>query len=225
MRKRTLNPKTVSSANSLCAIVPGTFRHAAADRLTGLLQHIKRLGRHTCVLIAAASLWQLAAGGAYAVTATTVPISAELGTSIARDLFPLTISLNQGKLFLTEPALLFLDQQRVGMQVRFQAYDHRPQQSIAVSELGRAQLSGTLDYDPVSRQVLLVDPRIDKIQFDSDNAATRRFLADIQAAWSAQITNPVRSALPQHPYLIPIRNNIQDLAYDGKSITLTLSYQ
>lgn len=160
-----------------------------------------------------------------AATVTTVPISAELGTNIARDLFPVTIKLSQGNLFLTEPTLLFLDPQRVGMQVKFQAYDHRPQQGIAVSETGSAQLSGALGYDPVTRQILLLDPRIDNIEFDGNNDATRRFLAAMQAAWSEQITNPLRSALPPHPYLLPIRNNIQSLSYDSKNIVLTLAYQ
>lgn len=175
------------------------------------------------ILVLCCSLF--AAVRTQAVTNTTVPISAELGTSIASDLFPVTIKLSQGNLFLTEPALLFLDKQRVGMQVRFQAYDHRPQQGIAVSETGRAQLSGTLGYDAANRQVLLLDPRIDDIQFDKNNDVTRRFLAEMQAAWSAQVTDPLRSVLPPHPYLIPFRNNIQDLSYDGKHITVTLSYQ
>jgi hypothetical protein len=39
---------------------------------------------------------------------TTVPISAELNTGIAGDLFPLTIKLTGGILFLTEPVALFL---------------------------------------------------------------------------------------------------------------------
>lgn len=182
-----------------------------------------RLRMVTLVVLACCLLH--AAGRTYAATSATVPISAELGTSIARDLFPVTIELRQGKLFLTEPALLFLDPRRVGMQVRFQAYDHRPEQGIALSETGSAQLSGALGYDPVNRQILLLDPSIDRIQFDKSNTVTQRFFAEMQAAWTAQITNPLRSTLPPHPYLLPIRNNIQELSYDGKNITLTLSYQ
>lgn len=172
----------------------------------------------TCCLV-------LVASRAFAATGATVPISAELGTSIASDLFPVTLKLKEGNLFLTAPALLFLDPQRIGMQVRFQAYDHRPQQGIALSETGSAQLSGAPDYDPASRQILLLDPRIDSIRFDRNNEATRRFLAEMQAAWTAQVDNPLRSVLPPHPYLLPVRNNIQDISYDGTSITLTLSYE
>lgn len=167
----------------------------------------------------------LVVGRAHAVVSTTVPISAELGTSIAGDLFPVTIKLSPGNLFLTEPILLFLDQGRVGIQVRFQAYDHRPQLGIAISEMGRAHFSGTLDFDPVKRQVLLHDPRIDKLEFDKKNDVTQRVLAQLRAAWSAQVTNPIRSEIPPHPYLVPFRNNIQDLSYDGKNIILTMSYE
>lgn len=140
-------------------------------------------------------------------------------------MFPVTIKLSQGNLFLTEPTILFLNPQRVGLRLGFQAYDHRPQLGIAVSETGSAQLSGALGYDPVTRQILLLDPRIDNVEFDGNNDATRRFLAAMQAAWAEQVTNPLRAVLPPHPYLLPIRNNIQSLAYDGTNIVLTLAYE
>ncbi len=162
---------------------------------------------------------------AYPVTGTTVPISAELSTSIAGDLFPVTLKLSKGNLFLTEPVVLFLDKGRIGMQVRFQAYDHRPAQNVAISEMGRAVFSGKIGYEPGTRQILLHDPRIDKLEFDRKNEITQRFLAQLKEAWSMQVTNPIRSELPPHPYLLPFKDNIQDLSYDGKNINLTMSYE
>jgi len=162
---------------------------------------------------------------AYAAAGTTVPISAELGTSIAADLFPVTVKLTPGNLFLTEPLLLFLDKGRIGMQVRFQAYDHRPAQGIAISEMGRGRFSGKIGYDRGTRQVLLHDPRIDELEFDKKNDVTQRLLTQLKAAWSAQVTNPIRTELPPHPYILPFKNNIQDLSYDGKVINLAISYE
>jgi hypothetical protein len=162
---------------------------------------------------------------AYSVAGTTVPISAELATSIAGDLFPVTVKLSKGNLFLTEPVVLFLNKGRIGMQVRFQAYDHRPAQGIAISEMGRAVFSGKIGYDPGTRQILLHEPRIDKLEFDQKNDVTQRFLAQLKEAWSMQVTNPIRAGLPPHPYLLPFKDNIQDLSYDGKNINLTLSYE
>jgi hypothetical protein len=164
-------------------------------------------------------------GKAYSSTGTTVPISAELGTGIAGDLFPVSIKLAPGNLFLTSPVVLFLDEGRIGMQVRFQAYDHRPAQGIAISEMGDALFSGRLGYDLGTRQILLHDPSIDKLQFDQKNEVTQRLFSELKATWSAQVTNPIRADLPPHPYLLPFRNNIQDLSYDGKSINLTISYE
>ena len=161
---------------------------------------------------------------AYAAT-TTVLISAELGTSIAADLFPVTIKLTPGNVFLTEPRLLFLEQGRIGMQVRFQAYDHRPAQNIAISETGRAAFSGRIGYDPVTRQILLHDPMIDTLEFDRNSTVTKSILAQLQDAWRTQATNPMRAELPPHPYLIPFRNNIQALSYNGNNINLTVSYE
>jgi hypothetical protein len=167
----------------------------------------------------------IVSGIVYAAAVTTVPISAELSTSIAGDLFPVTVKLTKGNLFLTEPVVLFLDKERIGMQVRFQAYDHRPAQGVAISEMGRGVFSGKIGYDLATRQVLLHDPRIDKLKFDQNSEVTQSFLTQLRAAWSMQVTNPIRSELPPHPYIIPFKNNIQDLSYDGKYINLAISYQ
>jgi hypothetical protein len=162
---------------------------------------------------------------AHATTTTTVAISAELGTSIAADLFPVTVKLTPGNLFLTEPVVRFLEDGRIGMQVRFQAYDHRPAQDVAISEMGRAVFSGKIGYDLATRQILLRDPRIEKLEFDQKNEVTQRLFTQLKATWSTQVTNPIRAELPPHPYLIPFKNNIQGLSYDGTSINLTISYE
>jgi hypothetical protein len=185
---------------------------------------LNTLRANTLFVLIAYSLLFLSAK-ASAAAGTTVPISAELSTSIAGDLFPVTVKLTKGNLFLTQPVVLFLNDGRIGMQVRFQAYDHRPTQGIAISEMGRAVFSGKIGYDLATRQVLLHDPKIDKLQFDQKNEATQNFLTQLRDAWSMQVTNPIRSALPPHPYLIPFKNNIQDLAYDGTSINLTIAYE
>ena len=156
---------------------------------------------------------------------TTVPISSELGTNIATDQFPLTVKMDTGNLFLTEPQLVFLDEKRIGIQVRFQAYDHRPAEGIAVSEMGRAQFSGELNYDPDARQILLHKPKIDQLKFDRDSAVTHRLLRELETAWSEQVTDPIRSDIPQHPYVLPFKENIQNLSYDGKNINLTIFYE
>jgi len=164
-------------------------------------------------------------GLASAAASTTVPVSAELSTNIAGDLFPVTIKLTTGNLFLTEPVVVFLDKERIGMQVRFQAYDHRPAQGVAVSEMGRAAFSGKIGYDLATRQILLFEPEIDKLDFDQKSEVTQRLLTQLKDAWGTQVTNPIRAELPPHPYLIPFKNNVQDLSYDGKNINLTISYE
>lgn len=158
-------------------------------------------------------------------TGVSVPISAETGTSIAGDLFPFTVKLSRSNLFLTNPVLLFLDSERVGLQVRFQAYDYRPEAGIAISESGRAMMSGKIDFDTGPGEILLYDPRVDTLEFDRASALTERLSSEITAAWSAQVTNPIRSPLPPHPYLLPFKRNIRDLSYDGKNITLVIRYQ
>ena len=154
-----------------------------------------------------------------------VPVSAEMGTSIAGDLFPVALKLTGTNLYLTEPVLQFVDAQRIGMRMRLQAYDYRPEAGVAISETGWAFVSGELGYDPGTREFLLHNPRMDKLEFDRESAVTRRFSNEINAAWSGQVTNPIRTVLPPHPYLLPFRNNIKSLSYDGKTINLAITYQ
>ena len=162
---------------------------------------------------------------AYSGEGTILPISEELATHIAADLFPVTVNLSKGNVFLTEPRLLFLDKQRVSMQVRFQAYDHRPEEGIAVSEKGQALISGILDYDRVSRQILLHDPRIDELEFDRNSDVVLDMHSEMKTVWSALVTDPIRSEIPAHPYTLLIKDNIQDLSYDGKRISLKVLYE
>ena len=210
-------PDSTSDKNA--ALVTALNRRSSSRRLW------LRLLRASGFMLTIGVAMLVATGKSVSAVATTVAISAELGTSIAGDLFPVTVKLSEGNLFLSEPVVLFLEQGRIGLQVRVQAYDHRPAQGIAISEMGRATVSGRMDYDTVTKQILLHDPRIDKLAFDQKNAATQHFLAEVNSAWAAQVTNPMRAELPPHPYLLPFRNNIQDLSYDGKNINVTVSYE
>ena len=155
----------------------------------------------------------------------SVPISAGLATGIAADMFPVSLKLPAGSLFLTHPTVVFLDQGRVAIHVQLQAFDHRPAEGIAISETGQATVSGIPGYDAATRNILLGNPQIDALTFDRSNEATRSFLRQINTAWSAQVTNPIRAEIPPHPYMLPFRNNIQSLTYDGNNLVLTLTYQ
>jgi hypothetical protein len=112
----------------------------------------------SCVLL-------LNTGRAFSGVGTTLPVSAESGTGIAGNLFPVGLKLQQSNLFLTEPALIYIDDQHLGLGVRFQAYDHRPGQGIAESETGWMLFSGKLGFDQESREILLHEPSMDNLEF------------------------------------------------------------
>ena len=155
---------------------------------------------------------------------TTVPVSAETATNIARSLFPVSLSVGAGKLFLTNPVIIFLDDRRIGLQAHLQAYDHRPQEGIAISEEGQVLVSGEVGYDPRTREVLLYAPRIDKLTFDNESEVTKRQRAEVQGAWEAQVTNPIRAEVPPHPFITPFKDGIQDVTYEKRSIFIQVWY-
>jgi hypothetical protein len=157
--------------------------------------------------------------------ATTVPVSAETATNIARSLFPVSLAAGTGNLFLTDPHVVFIDDRRLGLQVRFQAYENRPEQGIAISEEGLVLVSGEVGYDLASKQVLLYEARVDELAFDTDSDVTRRLRADIQLAWDAQVTNPIRAELPPHPFILPFKDGIQDVTYEKRSIFIQVFYK
>jgi hypothetical protein len=176
--------------------------------------------------------WMLAAvvallpvAGASAGFATTVPVSADSATGIARSFFPVSLVAGTRNLFLTDPVVVFIDDRRLGLQVRFQAYENRPEKGIAISENGQALVSGEVGYDPANKQVLLYDARVDELAFDTESNVTRRLRADIESAWKAQVTNPIRADLPPHPFILPFKDGIQDVTYEKRSIYIQVFYK
>lgn len=166
----------------------------------------------------------LCASLAHAALETSFEVSSEMGNRLAADEFPLTLILEPERLFVTQPRLIFLDKKRLGITVRFQAYDHRPAAKIAVSETGDAQFSGELDFDPVTHQILLHNPKLDSLHFDRDTGDAKRLSAKIKNAWQAQVKNPLQADIPSHSYIATFKDNIRDISYDGKAIRLHIFY-
>lgn len=162
---------------------------------------------------------------AYPAFDTSFEVSAEMGNRLAAEEFPLTLELEPERLFVTQPVLVFIDKKRLGISVRFQAYDHRPAANVAVSETGDAQFSGELDFDPVAHRVLLHSPKLDSLEFDRDTPEAKRLSDKIKDAWQTQVSNPLQADIPPHPYIVPFKDNIRDISYDGKTITLHISYE
>ena len=160
----------------------------------------------------------------YAGFDTTVPVSAQTATNIARSLFPVSLKSGAGNLYLTDPVVIFIDDKRIGLQAHLQAYDHRPEQGIAISEEGDAVVSGEVGFDPQTRQILLYNPKIDRLAFVNESAVTKRLRADVQAAWEAQVTNPIRAELPPHPFITPFKDGIQGVTYVNGSIFVQVGY-
>jgi len=167
----------------------------------------------------------LAAACVSAGFGSSMPVSAELATNMARSMFPQALAFGQVNLFLSEPTVLYPDARRVAVRMRVQAYDHRPEQGIALSEEGVAVLSGGLGYDPVMRQVLLYDPKLDELNFANDNEFTRKVLQGVNSEWQARVSNPVRADVPPHPYIQPFRNGIKDISYGEQGIVIQVWYE
>ena len=162
---------------------------------------------------------------ALAAINSVVPISQELATSIAGKLFPAGLDLNTGSLLITAPEVVFVDSERLALKVRIQAYYHRPDLDIAISEMGWAQISGGLDFDRETRQILLHNPSIDTLNFDRQNEASRDFYSDISESWLNQVANPMRTDIPPHPYIILFKDNISSVTYDGQNINVEIAYE
>lgn len=167
----------------------------------------------------------LAAAPGNAGFGTSVPISAELATNIAASMFPQTLDLGKGKLFLSDPSVIFVDLKRVAVQMRIQAYDHRPAEGVAESVEGTAVLSGEVGYDSVTRQVLLFRPQLDELVFNADSDYTKQVRDTIEREWQSKVTNPVRAEVPPHPYILPFKQGIQDISYGREGIVIQVWYE
>ena len=162
---------------------------------------------------------------ASAAITTTVPVTEESASNIAVSMFPVSLKLDKTNLFLTEPQIVFVDRERIAITTRLQAYDHRPEDGVALSETGSGTLSGRVSYDRASREVILHDPVLEQLQFDRKNPTTDQFARELRDAWSEITEEPIRSELPPHPYIATFREHIDDILYDGKHISLVLVYR
>ena len=91
--------------------------------------------------------------------------------------------------------------------------------------MGWAKISGGLDFDPEARQILLHNPSIDALEFDRQNKASRGFSSDIAENWSNQVTNPMRTDIPPHPYIIMFKDSISNVSYNGQNINIEIVYE
>jgi hypothetical protein len=162
---------------------------------------------------------------AFSAINSVVPVSQALATSIASNLFPVGLELNTGNLLVTAPEVIFVNTERLALKVKIQAYYHRAKQDIAISEMGWAQISGELDFDAETRQILLKNPSIDSLSFDRKNKASENFHTDISDNWLSQVTNPMRTDIPAHPYIILFKDNIKNVTYDGQNINIEIVYE
>ena len=157
--------------------------------------------------------------------ASSVPVSAQLATGIARSMFPQALALGQLNLFLTEPAVIYQDARRLAIRMQVQAYDHRPEEGIARSEQGSALLSGEPGYDPASGPVLLYEAQLEALDFANNNALTRQVRQEVGAAWKSRVSNPVRVDMPPHPFIQPFRGSIRDVTYGKDGIVILVWYE
>jgi hypothetical protein len=72
--------------------------------------------------------------------------------------------------------------------------------------------------------VLLYSPRLDQLDFENPGEVTKRLRAEVQAAWDAQVSNPIRAEVPPHPFILPFKDGIQDVTYQKQSIYIQVWY-
>ncbi|MEP0202414.1 MAG: hypothetical protein ABJ084_06485 [Halioglobus sp.] len=160
----------------------------------------------------------------FAVFGTTVPISAELATNIANSVFPQTVPLRENSLYVSNPVVLYTSPDankasgqaspRLRLQLNIQSLRRQADNTLKANAPGQAEVSGELGFDPITRQILLINPSIDSLQLGPGDLDGQALREELDRQWAEQVTNPMRIELPAHPYLIPFRQGIKDIRLD-----------
>ena len=168
----------------------------------------------------------LATQSAAAAFGTTVPISAELATSIATSLSPQTVPLSENRLYVSNPVVLYANPgtatssnpapPRLRLQLNVQSLRRQADNTLKASAPGQAEVSGELGFDAITRQILLINPSIDRLELGPGDPDRQAFRQELDRQWEKQVTNPMRIDLPPHPYLIPFRQGIKDIRLDDQ---------
>ena len=163
---------------------------------------------------------------ALAAFGTTVPISAELATSIATSLFPQTVPLSENSLYVSNPVVLYASPgpatnpspgtPRLRLQLNVQSLRRQADGTLKASAPGQAEVSGEVGFDATTRQILLINPSIDRLELGPGDPDRQPFRQELDRHWDQQVTNPMRVDLPPHPYLIPFRQGIRDIRLDDQ---------
>jgi hypothetical protein len=160
---------------------------------------------------------------------TTVPVSAEAATNIAGSLYPRTIALDNGSLFVSQPVVSYPGEgsgpARISVRVNVQVLRRQSDQSLVASAPGLAQVSGEIGYDRKAAQILMTNPRIDDLVFDASEPGAEQLRADLLRQWGERITNPMRIEVPGHPYLLPFKQGIRDISLRDESIIVEVLFE
>lgn len=162
---------------------------------------------------------------------TTVPVTADVATSIAGSAFPQTIALDKNSLYVSEPLATYPDAaattgpRRISLQVNVQILQRQPDQTLVATLPARAQLSGEVGYDRETTQILLINPQIDSLEFDPAETNAEQIRADLNRNWNERITNPLRVDVPAHPYLLPFKQGIRDISFQEQGIVVDVWFE
>ena len=161
---------------------------------------------------------------------TTVPVTADVATSIAGSVFPQTIALDKGSLYVSEPLVIYPDPtangpKRISLQVNVQVLQRQPDQTLVATLPARAQLSGEVGYDRETAQILLINARVESLEFDPAEKNAEQLRIDLDRNWKERITNPLRVDVPAHPYLLPFKQGIRDISFQEQGIVVDVWFE
>jgi hypothetical protein len=170
-------------------------------------------------------LTSLFASSASAAFATTVPLSEESANSIASSLFPRAHTLERGRLYISKPLIWYPQPhstglRRVTLRVNLQILEQKPGQPLVATAPGLAEISGELGYDADTMQILLGDPRLDRLDFSVLGSQEAEVTKLIYQEWEREVTNPMRFEPPSHPFLIPFMHGIRNISLEDEGIVI-----
>ncbi len=151
----------------------------------------------------------------------TVTLSEAMTNTMIAAMFPRQIKIEKSVVYLRNPRIVFMGQERLGLSLDL---DARHLQQAQSASNGQAMMSGRLNYDAENSKFSLQDPQLETLVMDGQSPDEKKLVKDLEAHWTKSINEPIEIQLPENSPVYAYRTAIKNVTVGSDAINLLVQF-